>query len=305
MSQFKYKPDKLKNQEKISTLDDTHRNYVKEFERERTSIEQKKTKLSSLSSKLSKLNNVDQSTLSLSDIKMKSNLKDEIANLNKEIMDVTNHTSELDYYSKIDNILLRYYDIIDNTGNSSPSPASPNRGNVMSEQVVTTQRKQVRKRTRTPRQAQKNILCFFEDSNEQSAKNPQGTKQTTPNETTLTSDSPLPTVSTTSDNILSQSSNSPQETQLPKNRAYLYEQYMKATNNNVFGNRTTKRPFNPAKFCEKCKIERMLVQSDGMYVCSQCGESESALIESDIPNYKDSNQEKPSYPYKRLNHLVE
>jgi hypothetical protein len=36
-----------------------------------------------------------------------------------------------------------------------------------------------------------------------------------------------------------------------------------------------------------------------------CGDAESLLIESDIPNYKDSIMEKPTYPYKRGNHLAE
>ena len=34
-------------------------------------------------------------------------------------------------------------------------------------------------------------------------------------------------------------------------------------------------------------MERILVQSDGLYVCSKCGDAENVLIESDVPNYKD------------------
>ena len=157
---FKYKPDKLKNQEKIRTLDETHRNYIKTFEKARTSLDIKKQRLVFITDKLRRLNCADQSAQTQDDIKLRSTLKDEISRLTREIDDITHHTSELDYYSKIDNILLRYYDIIDNTNEDS----SPTRqqGYSMSDQVVSSQHKSVRKRSRIQQAAQKNILCFFE-----------------------------------------------------------------------------------------------------------------------------------------------
>lgn len=283
---FKYKPDKLKNQEKIRTLDETHRNYIKTFEQARTSLDVKKQRLVFVTDKLKRLNSSDQSVQTPDNVKLRSALKDEINRLTREIDDITHNTSELDYYSKIDNILLRYYDIIDNTDkDSSPSQQThmPQQGLSMSDQLVSSQHKSVRKRSRTQQSAQKNILCFFEGSKE--------TQTTEPREQSDKS----PVATTNSDSI--------RDTHyvLPKNRAFLHEQYMNAINNG--SHHSTKRLFNTAKFCENCKLERTLVQSEGIYVCGNCGEAECALIESDIPNYKDSFSEKPVYPYKRLNWL--
>lgn len=278
---FKYKPDKLKNQEKIRTLDETHRNYIKSFEKARTSLDVKKQRLVFITDKLKRLNSSDQSAQTPNDIKLRSTLKDEITRLTREIDDVTHHTSELDYYSKIDNILLRYYDIIDNTDKDSSPTQSPQQGHSMSDQLVSSQHKSVRKRSRTQQSAQKNILCFFE-----------GSKETQTTES-LEQSEKSPVATTNSDSI--------KDTHyaLPKNRAFLHEQYMNAINNG--SSHSMKRLFNTAKFCENCKLERTLVQSEGIYVCGNCGEAECALIESDIPNYKDSIQDKPCYPYKRLN----
>lgn len=42
-----------------------------------------------------------------------------------------------------------------------------------------------------------------------------------------------------------------------------------------------------------------------MFVCPNCGETENAIIESDVPNFKETVSDKPSFPYKRSNHLIE
>jgi hypothetical protein len=48
-----------------------------------------------------------------------------------------------------------------------------------------------------------------------------------------------------------------------------------------------------------------LIQSEGIYVCQKCGKFEYIIIESEIPSHKDSMNEKPKYPYKTINHLIE
>lgn len=279
---FRYKPDKLKNQEKIRTLDETHRNYIKSFEKARTSLDIKKQRLIFITDKLRRLNSLKPSTQTPNDIKLRTTLKDEITRLTREIDDITHNTSELDYYSKIDNILLRYYDIIDNT-DKDPSPTHlPQQGYSMSDQFVSSHHKSIRKRSKNQQSTQKNILCFFKGKETQTSETHEQSEKS-------------PVASTNSDSI--------KDTNyvLPKNRAFLHEQYMNAINNR--NNRSIKRLYNTAKFCEKCKLERTLVQSEGIYVCGNCGETEGALIESDIPNYNDTLQNKHCYPYKRLNWL--
>ena len=59
------------------------------------------------------------------------------------------------------------------------------------------------------------------------------------------------------------------------------------------------------KWCDNCKIEKTLIQTEGIYVCQNCGDVETVMVENDIINYKEGTNEKPTYPYKRMNHLVE
>lgn len=259
---FKYKPDKLKNPDRVITLDENHRNVVKSFKDTRGELETKKHHLSTMSDEIRKYDKMSPKEISPEDMKRKFELKDEVEKLRHEIDDISNYKSELDYYSKIDDILLQYYNILDNTNRDTSKRET-------TDEVNNSQYKPVRKRTRRQQNTQQNILCFFEDKKPENKDN---------------------------SNVVESKNNL-----LPKNKAILRDQYMNAINSNTL----TKRNYNTSKYCEKCKLEKILVQNDGIYVCSKCGEADDALIESDIPNYKDSVIEKPSYPYKKINHAVE
>jgi vacuolar-type H+-ATPase subunit I/STV1 len=136
---FKYKPDKLKNQTKITTLDEVHRDYVRKFESSHFQLNDNEKLLEKYKSDLDKLNKLDQSTLTIGDIKIKASLKSKINNLKNEIDDVVHYKSELDYYGSINNILACYYDIL----NNNPSSRSE-----ISSDISPTLRKPIRKRTR-------------------------------------------------------------------------------------------------------------------------------------------------------------
>ena len=72
------------------------------------------------------------------------------------------------------------------------------------------------------------------------------------------------------------------------------------------GNKKRNKFDNIAKLCEKCKDEMILDLHNGLLVCRICGESQTILIESDIPNYKeDSNDTKTYVAYKTMNHFNE
>ena len=60
-----------------------------------------------------------------------------------------------------------------------------------------------------------------------------------------------------------------------------------------------------SKFCINCNIDKILIYSEGTYTCTNCGEVESCIVESDITSYKDPMIEKPTFPYKRKNHFCE
>lgn len=56
------------------------------------------------------------------------------------------------------------------------------------------------------------------------------------------------------------------------------------------------------KYCDTCNIEKILNQSEGIYECTNCGETELVIVESDRPNYKDPIPDNSAYAYKRINH---
>ena len=58
-------------------------------------------------------------------------------------------------------------------------------------------------------------------------------------------------------------------------------------------------------FCDNCNQEKVLIQSEALYVCYNCGECDHTLIESDKPSYKEPIAEVCSFSYKRYNHFCE
>lgn len=254
------KPDKIRKQKSVSTLDETHKKYIEMFRKSRSSVEVKKKRLRDLTEKMMKMS--DDSTT-------KSTVKMEIEALGHEINDITNYTSELNYYDKIDDILCEYYDIVNNNKDSQ----------IHCEQSdVMTNTKLPHKRSKMQQHSHNNIMTFFNKKNSNNPSNDDTIKKTTETNDVMN-----------------------QHKKMPKSRAFLHDKYLKVIN----GYSSIFEHDNEIKFCFKCNTERILVQTEGVYVCPSCGEVETALIESDIPNYKDSDTEKTSYPYKRLNHFIE
>lgn len=274
---FKFKSDKTKPVKEECTLDETHREFVKSFETAGNSIDTLKMRLTTAISELHKFESGIRPIISDDDIKEKSILKDEIEKLKHDIDDVTHNKSEIEYYDKIGDVIIKYYDMLDNPNTVYSDDEQPNMQDFQN--MVHN-----RKRSKIVPPSQQHILCFFSNNS------------THESDTQPINEKPKH-LSTLSDSVREIHSS------LPKNRAILREQYMVAMNKNDVI--LTKRKQNNVKFCENCKIERTLVQSDGVYVCSVCGETETAMVESDIPNYKDSVNDKQNYPYKRQNHLVE
>lgn len=85
-------------------------------------------------------------------------------------------------------------------------------------------------------------------------------------------------------------------------KSKLYDKYMKIVHN--INTRKIKN-LHVAKFCFNCGIEKTVHANDGYLICPSCGDSEPILIESDKPNYKESNIEPKTCAYKRANHLSE
>jgi hypothetical protein len=269
------RPEKTKVQKTACTLDETHQNQMDTFKKMRDNLENKKKLLNDKTNELKKLENMNCRELSQNDMYRKVGLKNEIEKIKKDISRISSCEYELEYFNKTNSILMQYYDMLESRHQDCNSES------VMPYVDLTNYNKKQSKKSNRNEEQQNNILTYFFSERAKAPEN------NTDNDVSK-SDTDVPYKS--------------EPIVPPKNRATLHKQYLCVMNN--YGN-SSGRSYDIVKFCKKCHCERTLVQNESAYTCPKCGEVEIVLMESDIPNYKDSNTEKTSYPYKRLNHFIE
>ena len=76
------------------------------------------------------------------------------------------------------------------------------------------------------------------------------------------------------------------------------------TYNNIINNKPINQYYDYT-ICPYCQTNKTINNNDGLIICTNCGNVEKILIETELPNYKNNNIDKPIYPYKRLNHFME
>lgn len=72
--------------------------------------------------------------------------------------------------------------------------------------------------------------------------------------------------------------------------------------------KNTNKKISNVKYCDnpKCKnCEKIIIYEESIYVCPNCGESESILVTCVTPQQWDEYPKKPSACYKRVNHCVD
>ncbi len=316
MSSFKYKPEKLKYLSSINTLDELHKKKVDDFNSKKLEIPKKKEELRKLNIELQKLER--NSLFNVDDIKKKSLIKDQIEKITEDLYELENGINELDYYSRAGDILIEYYNIVnDNDNDDLDDNFQFDENNMENDQclnkncdtdlphnnIITNEKTQIsqkllelnllsqqkrkikkptRKRTkRFEEKPKQNILSFFSTNSEQNN---------------------TETDSTINSQVTNSSEQYSDVEQIVSNKATLFDDYMTMIDRSYVSNKIKS---NPIRLCLNCNIEKTLIQSEGSYVCQNCGETEHIIVESEIPNHKDATSEKPKYPYKRMNHLIE
>lgn len=328
MSTFKIKNDKSKHQVQINTLDETHKKIMNMFELRRVSLPKKKKKLVALTNQLDILERTDPKLYTLDAIKKKSVLKTEIKELTDEIYDIENDVSELDYYSKTEDIIMDYYAITDNDDNNlynehpelcdqkinEPSVTGPDKLDILN--MKTNQKKKQKKVTTRRKKKivqtnQTNILNYFNINTEpeQVTETEEDFKSITESELDYSNDCNFNN-SDHNDNDNNNTSNSNNDVNNEdgifkiKNKAELLDQYMMLVDSEYVSDK--KRSDGKIRKCLNCDVEKTLIHSEGIFVCQCCGEAESVIIDSEKPNYKEATTDtKPGYPYKRINHYNE
>jgi len=101
-----------------------------------------------------------------------------------------------------------------------------------------------------------------------------------------------------SEEILKEENNDLNQKKIKLDRASLYEDYKTLLEGYFL-------PKKNNKVCINCNIDKILIYSEGIYACVNCGDVERCIIENESTNYKDPMIEKPTFPYKRKNHFCE
>ncbi len=300
MATFKYKPDKVKYLNIVKTLDETHQKFASEFQENRNTLPEKISKLNELKEELDYLSsNIIEITDDI--IRQKATIKDMIRKQQTDIDNIKNGRDEIEYYSKTSDILMDYYNLLDNDDDNKNTinicldntkifdeVSESNEKLQMINKISQTKRKEKRPTKRRIKNMEdinnknsKNILSFFSKKQEIIEEETEINEESEINEETP--------IENKIETIVS-------------NRASLFEMYMSILDKR-FASEKTKS--SNIKMCSNCNIEKTLIQSEGLYVCTKCGEVEHVIIESEVPNHKESTNEKPRTPYKKQTHLAE
>ncbi|ARF09848.1 hypothetical protein Indivirus_4_20 [Indivirus ILV1] len=321
MSTFKIKHDRNKTRVRINTLDETHKKIMGDFEKKRGNLPGKKKKLELLQNQLKILDNTNQKEYSIEDIKKKAELKTEISNLQDQIYDIENDISELDYYSKIGDVVMDYYDIIEMNDNDlyqqypelgekkeekeNKEVGQLDKLNIMNQvpqRKVKTSKK--RKRGQKPTMAH-SIIDFMSGSTVQEIQKNNETETETEIEAETEAETEIDPVDIVENKQEKPLENKESQVQQDSviNKAKLMDQYMMLIDSDYL---VGKNNMILIKRCLACDIEKTLIHAEGIYVCRKCGEAEPVIIDSEKPNYKESVPDnKPSMPYRKANHLNE
>jgi hypothetical protein len=321
MASLKYKPDKLKYLTNVNTLDEMHKKHASSFITKKQVIPEKRTMLDEYTQELHVLEAREKESYNVDDIRRRSFLRDQMTRLKEELYDIENGISELDYYSRTNDILSEYYNILDSNDSndhhandtekhdsekhdSEKHDSDKHVSNVVPDGTSNISNKLVelnlisQKKRKVKRQARKrirkievrptnNILSFF-------------------GSTVSAASLPMSSITETSEMEYSDGPPLTAESieRVISNRATLFDEYLLRIDRTYASSKkkthTIRTCYNP-----QCAAEKTLIQSEGIYVCQKCGEVENIIIESETPNHKEATSEKVRYPYKRLNHLTE
>ncbi|MBA42433.1 MAG: hypothetical protein CMF62_00300 [Magnetococcales bacterium] len=300
---FKIKPKRERLHTSIQTVDGKHRDYVRTFQRKKELLPRKKDKLTKFEKELTKINNMDKSKYTNETIKRRSELKTEINKYKEEIFDIENNISEIDYYTLTEDLLVDYYDILedekihDEHKDSKIVDISKRKleKKQLSELDILNMRNKTKKKVKKPTKTRykksiqttttNNIMNFFNQSdNKQNDKNDKEDKEDNKEN--------------------NKEDNSKIDTSTKKlKKATILDKFLTLVDKEYSG--STSQSKISITTCNNCGGEKKPIASDGVCVCIDCGETEMIIIESDKPNYKDPIPEKSGYPYKRQNHFQE
>lgn len=335
MSTFKQKPTKLKYRSEVTTVHEKHTNIINGFNLNQISIPQKRRQIMNIKEKL----NNDQN-LSLTE---RSKLLSQIKNLEYEIFQSDDNCEILNYASKIGDYLVDYYektssiyynpeniktniiyeeDIKTQKNQSIDEISEINENTEKNEDIVNlslteniqksskldelTKFHEFSKQTRKVKKPVKKRRIVQPTSSSTSILHFLSGKQTQQNNEENNQQN---TENNNKNNLSNQTPNDNQQTQNEViSKSNLLHKYLMLIDKEYACGKVKAEKIT---YCPDCKltkgieIEKILFQSEGCFVCRECGHTHHAIMESELPSHKELANEKQKYPYKKINHLKE
>ena len=268
-----------------TTVDETHKKKANDFKHQYDTLPKKQAKIKSLEKRLKSIDEKAKDEYTMDDIRSKSKLKSDINKLSHEIYDVENNISELEYYATIDDLLIKYYDLVEKYEVEDHKDDDTVTIPIVTSEVDNNDKKHNKSDPYDMDKLDRLNLLSHKGKTKKIKKQPKKRVQHTKNHTNGDIMS-----------YLSANAEKSREEMLELNRATLLNEYCQLTDPN-YVNIKGEHYSNIIKECISCGEEKILIQTEGCYVCNTCGEVEYVVIESERPSYKDPMPEKAGYPY--------
>jgi hypothetical protein len=305
---FKHRPCKVKYAKEYKTVDEMYKDTLLRFDEVNNLINKNLKKISVLNSKLNSETN-----------KVNLEISKQISKLEKENELLHSRNDELEYFNMTKDVLIEYFesknneDIPDeiietkeiiNYSNKDSDNNYSNSVNFITNsiiEIIDTSKNLINNILNNNLETDSaSIIDRLDKLNELNSKNMKIKK--TPKKKRV----PLKVEKKSILSFLSQDSSGNEAvkpiTTMIHEKGKLKDQYLSLVDPSY---RCDKVKVSPVKLCTTCLIEKTLIQSEGVFVCQQCGVAEHIIIESEVPSHKDAMNEKPKYPYNPINHLIE
>ena len=115
MSDFKFKPDKIRYLNNVETIDSLHKNKVDIFMQNKLNLEEYKKNQEIFKKELNELNYNDCVSKNINFLNKKTEYINKINDLEQKINNIINYDDELQYYQQTEEILFNYFNITDNS----------------------------------------------------------------------------------------------------------------------------------------------------------------------------------------------
>ncbi len=268
------------------TLDSIHQKHISEYDQKIKQLPKLKKQKTKLTQSLEKLKGIKNFNLTNEQIEEKFVLQTKIKEIEKEIKKLTENKDIHDYYLNVGDLLFQYYDKKKNPKLiKNNKPIIKNFNN------------------------KKNIIHFFQNNDStisdindnENNDNNDGNKI---NENINDNDN-----NENNDNDNNDNDNDNNDDYYKGNMKYLSKQhilskYLTFTDEDYVTNSFSVNNQNYDK-CKNCNKEMLIIFSEGIILCKDCGIQEDILINSDKPSYKEPPKEMSYFAYKRINHFNE